>query len=308
MKRIIFLEQLSPWGKLILLLGLIIISSLLSAFTGLLIGKLYLGVDFNTLSGYIADPQTPSDIAFLKLYQLINQLGVFIFPIIIFSYLVSPNMATYLNMNRKPRLISLLIAGLVVYAILPFNQYILDLNQNLNLPKIFSGLLDWMKEYEAKAESLTEACLKTDSAFILFVNLFIVAIVPAIGEEWLFRGVLLKLFKQLTGNYHWSVLITAFLFAALHLQFMSFLPRFFLGILLGYLFVLTRNLWVPIFAHFINNASSVIIFYLHYNKIIKVSADDFGASANTVYIIGSFLITVWLCFILYNKERFNFKA
>jgi len=302
------LEQLSPWGKLILLFGLVIVSSLLSAFTGLLIGKLYLGVDFITLSGTIADPRTASDIAFLKLYQLINQLGVFIFPIIIFSYLVSPNLAAYLDMNRKPRLISLLIAGLVIYAILPFNQYILDFNQNLSLPRMFSGVLDWMKEYEAKAESLTEVLLKTDSLLILFVNLFIVAIVPAIGEEWLFRGVLLKLFKQLTGKYHWAVLITAFLFAALHLQFMSFLPRFFLGILLGYLFVLTRNLWVPIFAHFINNASSVIIYYLHYNKMIKVSVDDFGSSANTVYIVGSLLITVWLLFILFSKERVNFKT
>lgn len=307
MKRVLYLENLSSWGKLFFLLGLIIVSSLFSAFAGLLVGRLYFNVDINTLSGIISNPQSTGDINFLKFYQLINQIGVFIIPVIIYSILFSKSFIGYLTLDKSPRLLSLLISGLVIYTLLPFDQYLLDFNQNINFPKMLSGLEQWMKDYESQAETLTEAFLKTNSVWVLMVNLFIVAVVPAIGEEWLFRGVVLKLFKQITGNYHWAVLISAFLFAALHLQFMSFLPRFVLGILLGYLFVITRNLWVPIFAHFINNASSIIIYYLHFNGKINISVEDFGSSSNVVYIIGSLLITIWLMFILSGRERANYR-
>lgn len=306
MKRVLFLENLSPWGKLVLLLGLIILSSLLSAFTGLLIGKLFFGVSFNSLSEIVSNPQTPDEISFLKYYQLINQVGVFILPVVVFSYLVSSSLSGYLSFNRKPRILSILISGLVIYTLLPFNQYLLNLNQNIIFPEVFSGVEQWMKNYETQAENLTDAFLRTSSVWVLMGNLLIVAVVPAIGEEWLFRGVLLKLFRQITGNYHWAIVISAFLFAALHLQFMSFLPRFTLGLLLGYLFVITRNLWAPIFAHFVNNASSVIIYYMHYNGSINVSVEDFGTTPNVVYIIGSLLITIWLMFILFGKERATF--
>jgi len=307
MKRVSYLENLSPWGKLVLLLGLIILFSLLSAFAGILFGKLFYEIDFKTLSEIISNPKNQTDIAFLKFYQLINQIGVFILPVIIYSLLISRKPAGYLTLDKSPQLISLFISGLVIYTILPFDQYLLNLNQNLHFPQMLSGVGQWMKNYEAQADNLTEAFLKTGSLWVLMVNLLIVAIIPAIGEEWLFRGVLLKLFKQITNNYHWAVLITAFLFAALHFQFMSFLPRFILGILLGYLFVITRNLWVPIFAHFINNASSVIIFYLYHNGKINISVEDFGASTNMFYVIGSLLITVWLLYILSGKERATFR-
>ena len=304
----VYFENMSAWGKLFLLLGLIILSSLFSAFAGLLIGKLYFGIGLNDLPAYIANPQTTEAIAFVKFYQLINQFGAFIVPVIFYSFLVSADVRGYLYLDRKPGLMSLLISGLVIFTILPFNHYLLEFNQNINFPEMLSGIENWMTDYEAKAKILTESILRTDSIGVLMINLIIVALIPALGEEWLFRGVLLKLFKQITGNFHWAVLITAFLFAALHLQFISFLPRFLLGIMLGYMFVLTRNLWVPIFAHFINNASSVIIFYLHYNNKIKVSLENFGASTNIVYVIGSLLISIWLMFILFGRERTSFKA
>ncbi len=89
------------------------------------------------------------------------------------------------------------------------------------------------------------------------------------------------------------------------MQFYGFLPRLMLGLVLGYLFIFTNNLWVPIFAHFVNNASSAIIYYLHQNNYIKISMDNFGTTTNSVYVIGSLLITVWLLMIVYQKEGIN---
>jgi membrane protease YdiL (CAAX protease family) len=134
-----------------------------------------------------------------------------------------------------------------------------------------------------------------------------VALVPAIGEELLFRGALLKLFTNISRNIHIAVFFTAFLFAAIHFQFYGFLPRFFIGLILGYSFVITGNLWVPIFVHFINNSASVIVYYLHYNGFINVPMEDFGTLHSPVYIIGSLLITIWLMVIVGRRKGIWFN-
>ena len=144
MARLTYLDHISPWGKFFLLIGLIIISSLISAFTGLLIGKLYLNVSFETLTGFISNPHTPEAVNFLKIYQLINQLGIFIIPVILFSFLVSTDVTSYLYLNRKPQLISILVSGLLIYTILPFNNFLHELNQAINFPEMMSGIEKWM--------------------------------------------------------------------------------------------------------------------------------------------------------------------
>jgi membrane protease YdiL (CAAX protease family) len=307
MKRIAYLENTSPFGKLLLLVGLILIFSILTALSGLLIGKIYFGTNLTELASLIANPDTPEAIGFVKFFQLINQVGIFILPVLAYSIFVSITPGNYLQMDSKPTAVSLLLAGLMVYSVLPFLNYLAEWNQQIVLPETFWGIEQWMKEKELQASQLTEMFLRTESISGLSINLFIVALIPAIGEELLFRGVLLRLLKEMTKSIHWAVIISAFLFSAIHLQFYGFFPRFLLGLILGYSFVFTQNLWVPVFLHFINNASSVIIYYLHYNRFIKTSMDNFGASPNPVFIIGSLLATAWLLQILYQKEG-QFRA
>ena len=307
MKQTGFLENISPFGKLLLLLGLVLIFSVLSGLSGLLIGKWYLGVDLNELASIIANPDTAKAIGFIKFYQLLNQIGIFILPVTAYSVFVSTSTATYLKLNTKPSLLSLFIAGLVVYTILPFLNYVADINQHIVLPEAFWSIEQWMKAKELQAAELTKVFLKADTLGGLSINLLIVALIPAIGEELLFRGVFLKLIKEMTNSLHLAVIISALLFSAIHLQFYGFFPRFLLGLILGYSFVFTRNLWVPIFLHLVNNASTVIVYYLHYNGYIKISMENFGSSPNPIYIVGSLLATVWLLIILYQKEG-QFKA
>lgn len=302
MKRIAYLEQLSPWGKLILLLAIILLSALVSALLGLLIGKIFFGLDITALPQIIANPETSQQILFIKFYQFINQIGVFIIPVFIYTFLVSNNSFRYLYIDKKPNTVNLLVLSLVVFSVLPFLNFLGELNQSMSFPEALSGVENWMLDKEIQAKQLTETFLKTSSIRGLAFNLLIVALIPAIGEELLFRGLFLKLFKSITRNTHWAVLISAFIFAAIHMQFYGFLPRFFLGLVLGYSFVITQNLWMPIFIHLVNNAASVIVYFLHYNGYLNVPMEDFGAAQSPVYIIGSLLITVWLMVIVYRRE------
>lgn len=302
MKRIAYLEQLSPWGKLLLLFVIILILALVSAFLGLLVGKVFFGLDITVIPEIISKPETDQQVLFIKLYQFINQIGVFIVPVFIFSFLVSQNTLTYLHIDKKPNTVNLFVLGVVVFTGLPFLNFLGELNQSMALPEMFSGIENWMLDKEIQAKQLTETFLKTNTIGGLSLNLLIVALLPAIGEELLFRGLLLKLFKSITRNVHWAVIISSLLFAAIHLQFYGFLPRFFLGMVLGYSFVITQNLWMPIFIHLVNNAASVFVFFLHYNGYLNVPMEDFGAVQSPVYIIGSLLITIWLMVIVYRRE------
>ena len=307
MSRIAFLGNISPAGKILLLLGLILLFTILTALSGLLLGKLYFGVDLAVLGSYISEPKTDEAIAFTKFYQFFNQIGMFILPVLFYSYLVSTEPMSYLKLKEKPKAISISVSFLIIFAILPFTNYLEGINQNLQLPELLGGVEEWMKEKEESAVYLTEVIIKTKTLNGLLLNLLIVALLPAIGEELLFRGVILRLINNITKNPHWAVIISALLFSAFHLQFYGFLPRFTLGLVLGYLFIITNNLWVPIFIHFINNAAAVIVFNLHYNGYIKVSMEDFGSLSNPIYIIGSLLITFWLISVIYKKERFTFE-
>ena len=305
MQRTAFFEFISPWGKMLLLFGLVILFSIFTAFGGLLIGKLYLETDISSLATMLANPQGEKVIAFTKVFQLLNQIGVFILPVMLFAFLVSKSSASYLKLNKTPLAISVMIAAIIVFTILPFLNYISQLNMEMSFPESLKWLEEWMTAKEEQAQILTKTFLKADSINGLLINIFIIALVPAIGEELLFRGVLLRLFGDVFKNVHLAVFVSAIFFSLFHLQFFGFFPRLLLGVILGYLFVFTQNLWVPMVFHFVNNAASVIVYFLHENEMISISVDNFGSSSNVVYIIGSLLITVWLLIMLRQKENYD---
>lgn len=302
MKRTAFLSSISPFGKILLLFGLVLLLAIVSALGGLAFGALLFDASLNELAGFISNPQGSKAVNFIKFYQLVNQIGIFILPGLFFAFLVSDNSAKYLSLNHAPMLISILVGGMIIYTILPFNGFLDELNGKFTLPEALSGIEEWMRDKEEQAKRLTEVFLKTSTISGLLVNIIIVAIVPAIGEELLFRGVLLKLLNQLTKNIHVAVILSSIIFSAIHLQFYGFLPRMMLGMVLGYLFVFTGNLWVPIFVHFLNNASSAVIYFLHDNGYINVPMEEFGTSPNIVFVIGSLLISLWLMIMIYHKE------
>ena len=297
MKNPVF-ENISLGGKIVLLLGLVIVFALTFSLLGLLLGKWYFGVDLSELAVMISDPKGDV-LKFTLFFQFLSQVGVFIIPSLVFGLFVAQCPREYLKLNKKPNAVSLLIVTLSVYAILPFVNYLGELNHSIHLTP---ALDDWIRAKEAQATLLTEAFLKTDTIGGLIINLLIMALIPALGEEMLFRGIVQRLFAGITRNIHLAVIITAFLFSAMHMQFLGFLPRFLLGLMLGYAFVITGSLWTAIWLHFVNNASSVVVYYLHYNDYIKVSMDNFGGTQNTVYIIGSLMMAIWLFIMMYNKE------
>ena len=148
-----------------------------------------------------------------------------------------------------------------------------------------------MRQAESDAMRMTQAFLVMNTPLDLLINLFIIAVIPALGEELLFRGLIQKLVYKWKSNIHLSIWLTAFLFSAVHMQFLGFFPRMLLGALLGYMLVWTGSLWLPIIAHFTNNALAVLMTYFSGLEPLQSTLEnsEFGLEL-VVSVVGTLLL------------------
>jgi len=263
-------------AKFTLLTIIIVASLLLSMLVSIGTGLLFWDYGVNDLMNAYSNIEEPSALGFLKYSQIIQTCFLFIVPSFIFARLINKDGACYLNIDHKPstRLIWLVVVSML-FAI-PFVNYLGALNAQMQLPEFLSGLEDWMFEKEQTMKKLTTAFLNIETYPQLFLNLIMIAVLPAIGEELLFRGVLQRLFNDSLKNIHLSIIVTSILFSALHMQFYGFLPRFVLGMIFGYLYYWSSNLWYAIFAHFLNNGAAVLLYFKFGNEVMEMDADDIG--------------------------------
>lgn len=288
----------------LLMLGLIILASLLfSMLLGVLLAMPFFGTDVMQIMTELGNLQDPRSLSMLKFMQVINQVGMFIIPSVLFSFLVYRSIPGYMKLDVKPGLTSTIIGSMAILVSLPLIGWLAELNESLNLPDSLQGVEDWMKTSEDQARVMTEAFLSAESTGGFLFNIFMIAIIPAIGEEMLFRGVLIRLFRDWIKNVHVAVILSSVLFSALHLQFFGFLPRLVLGMMLGYMFVWSGSLWLPVIVHFVNNAFAVAAIYLSNKKIIETDVESLGTTDNFYIILLSLVLVVILLFQLYKIEH-----
>ena len=253
--------------KILLTLMFCLTGMLLFMLVGMIIVFVFYG---STAVTYLSNPNPAvhEAIASLKVLQICQAIGLFIFPGFILAKYFSTKPLNYLGFNK----ISVNLGFLTVLTILfafPAINLLASLNEQINLP-------EWMTSMEEKAQLLTKAFMQVDNFGDVIVNIFMIAILPAIGEELIFRGILQKLFIELTGKVVWGIIISAALFSAMHLQFEGFIPRFALGVLLGYLFVWSGSIWLPIVAHFVNNSIAIIGYTLIDKGSLPAEAENVG--------------------------------
>jgi len=235
---------------------------------------------------------------------MITSIGIFILPPIIAAYFISANPSEYLKINTSASANSYILAILTMIVSLPVINLAIELNEKMNLPEMLKSVEDWMRGTESKTAELTEAFLHTKSVNGLLVNIFMIALLPAIGEELFFRGYLQRIFGEWLKNVHVAIFITAIIFSTFHMQFFGFLPRVILGIMLGYLFYWSGSLWLPVGAHFFNNAAAVIVAYLHFNSYIPFDGDEIGAGDDFLLpLLFSVILTVGALYLVYKNEK-----
>lgn len=202
---------------------------------------------------------TPAtDMSMTRIVQAISSLGIFLLPAIGMALLCDASPRHYLSLrevNDKRAWLIVLASMFLIAAPINFTAM---LNQQMELPTFMAPVEQWMRSQEDLAQRLTQAMIGDGTPQLLAINLIVMALCPAITEEFFFRGALQRLIGKWNPNPHFVIWSAAILFSAFHLQFYGFIPRMLLGAYFGYLLLWTRSIWVPAFAHFINNATAVI--------------------------------------------------
>lgn len=258
-----------PWvGKLLILVGVYLITEFLFIYVSAgIIQVLYPSVNLFDLVADLsvmtsADQVNAEQTAALKLYQAITSLGRFLVVSLVFVYLCGERPGNYLLLNRAPSVSQFLLLPILLLASGVFIGGVQEWNANLHLPAALKDLEATMRDLEDRAQLQTDLFLQVDTPAGLAVNILVVCIIAAMGEEWLFRGVLQQTIYRGTGNAHGAIWISALLFSFIHLQFFGFFPRLLLGAMMGYLLYFSNSIWAPITAHFLNNLITVTGYYL----------------------------------------------
>jgi membrane protease YdiL (CAAX protease family) len=336
-------ENKSTSFKLIAFIALAAMSLFLFLFITTLLLIPTTGINMITQHDAFANTNDVNVINAYKLLQLGNQLGLFIVPALVAAKLFGGNVFGYLKLNKLPSTKTVLATIALMLLALPAINLLGYLNSILHLPNFMSGIETWMHTKETEAEVLTKLFLKTSSISGLLLNIFIVALMAAVGEELFFRGIIQRLLTVITFNEEkidlkypkflfkirsassiifkmiltltkdflikynspaLAVWITAIIFSAIHMQFFGFFPRMLIGAVLGFLFLWTNNLWIPIIAHFTNNASAVLMSYATQQGLLTDSAEQIGATQND-YIIGIASIVITLVVLYVYKKKFD---
>jgi len=293
-------SYLSNSKKFVLLITLVLSFLLFSALLGILALVPFYGSDIiNIIS--TPDYTNPSIVNGLKAMQIINMIGGLLLPAVIYLWLCTPNTLEHAGLTRQVAPLALLLSFLLILFAQPFIGWTNELNSYLSLPEWLSGIEKWMKNSEKQGKLITDAFLATTTLSGLLINIFMIAILPAVAEELLFRGALAGLFKNWTKNIHLAVFLSAFIFAAIHMQFYGFLPRFLLGTALGYLFFWSGSLWLPIVAHFTNNLLAVVVEFLFRSGYISTDAENFGVKNAPIIVIISVIVITGIMIYIYNK-------
>lgn len=243
--------------------------------------------------GVVALFGVTDSLAVLKITQFCQALGMFVLAALSLAFLVSKNMREYLSLDVRPNHIVIVLTIACIWLSMPLVNFIGEWNASLSLPESMGRLETLFREMEDAAERLTLKMLVTDSFFQFFLNIVVMALLPAVGEELFFRGVMQNSIERSAKNEHVAVWITAAVFSFVHFQFFGFVPRLLLGAFLGYLLCWSRSLIVPMVAHFVNNVTIVTIYYMYSDDAKKMEeAERFGCDDYSVLLISALAFIV----------------
>ena len=239
----------------------------------------------------------------MKIGQGISSIFMFVVPPIVYYFITRKEHQMHdLGLRRlSPPWWLILIGAALMIVSIPVTTTLTTWNESMNLGGAFAKLEEYLKALEETAQAATEQMLNVDTVGGMLFNLVIIALIPAVGEELTFRGVLQQSLTR-KMNPHVAIILSAAIFSFIHFQFYCFLPRMLLGILMGYMFYITNSLWTSMLMHFVNNGATVVLYYLDNIGMLE-DAESFGETQNVLIIAVSAMITIGLIVWSWKKAQ-----
>lgn len=290
------------YSQLLLLVGLVFVGMLFFTTLGVLIASATFGISPEDVLNIFQNLDKGAGREVFKLVQSINTIGSYFIPALVAAYLFDLQPKRFIGSESFPMPAWLIIANLVLMAY--------SMSALSDLLYRLSASFPWPESFTANMEDMQEVMMGTYSnilnmqGFGDFLHvLMVMAVLPAIAEESLFRGVLQPLLRRKL-NPHIAILITSFAFSALHQQYLAFLSIFVLGMLLGYLREWTNSIWPSTILHFFNNASIVVLVYFFDYDYSEALSENQGINwAETGTLLAVLIFSVLLFERLSRRSR-----
>jgi membrane protease YdiL (CAAX protease family) len=286
----------NPFMQLVLLVCALSVGLLLVGFAAIALAPAFGVSPSQVQAGF--SPHTP---ALTRYLMAVQSIGVFMLPPFLAAAFIHRKRACiFLGVARKPLRTNVLLTVVALVAAIPFISLAANVNAQLPLP-------DWAISADHAATDLTTGLIFTPDTATMLLNMLVIALIPAVSEELLFRGYLQRVLCSWTKKPHVAILISAAAFSALHIQLEGFIPRFLLGALFGYLFYWSGSLWLPIAAHFTNNAATVCAYFYAARSGVDIESLEVETSANTLLALLSVLVVANLLGQIYQREKLRRK-
>jgi membrane protease YdiL (CAAX protease family) len=232
--------------------------------------------------------------AALLVQATVTLMGLIIFPLVHLLRLERKPLDPFFSRKENLTTSLLVVAGIGLtfpIAISPLAEW----NLNFRFPELLKGFEEWALTEEERLERLTTLITDFDSTAGMLIGIVVIALLPAIGEELVFRGMIQHELWRATKNVHVAIWASGIIFSAIHLQFYGFVPRMLLGVLFGYLYYWSGNLLLPMFSHFLNNAFAVVMVYMNNIGVFDINIED-GEAMPWTQVIPSLTIAVGLIY------------
>ena len=240
------------------------------------------GVTF-LLSGGIV---TSANADFIRWATVVSQLLLILVPALVLARLRYGDLRVTFPL-KWPGVRQTVLSVMGVFALQQLLQAYMIVQDSMPLPPKLREIVDLVKAlYEETYRLLVTA--RTPAEFLVVV--FTVALVPAIAEEFLFRGLVQRSVTESVGGMR-AAIITGIVFGAYHMNPISVVPLVLLGAYFGFLVYRSHNLAISISVHFFNNFLACVAAYM-------AVPDDFVALSPRSPVTGPLLIANTIVFFV----------
>ncbi len=258
-------NRFNYWGQLGILAGLIGAGLIFSAIIQfLLLPKM----DFSDLQHLEDKLFVPENAERLRVIQFLSTAILFFVPTVVYAAICHKKPFNHLGFKHSITIKQAAIVIIIMLSALPLVGILSELTEKLPFSK---ATFDKFKAAEDAYNKQVEIIGRMNNFSDYLLSLFMLALLPAVFEETLFRGGIQNLLSRWWKMPILAVIITSAVFSAVHGSYLGFLSRFVLGFILGWMYYRTGNLWLNIIAHGFYNGTAVTILYV--TKLNNPKAD-----------------------------------
>lgn len=247
----------------------------------------------------------PENVGMARAMQVISTFVLMFIPAVLWNFICNGKNMLWLGFSKHINVFQILLGFMIIFSAAIAASPLEDFTKSIvaHFPSINAMAQRLEDLYKQQAMALSN--LKNIQEYI--IALFIMAFFPAMFEEVFFRGTMQNLFVKWLKNPIVAIVITSLIFSLIHSSIYLFLSRAVLGFALGLMYYKTKNIWVNIIAHFLNNAFALTALYTMKTKTGKVDLDKIDPHVHwSIGLIG--IVALVGLFIMLTKYSTKNKA